>query len=181
MFFVKSTGKEVRKISSSLERPKLKIEKTKSEMIWDLIGYLSYLGSIAFLIFIWNSLPDKVPAHFNAAGEVDRWGSKTELLILPIIGALVAGSMQIVERFPQIHNYPERLNEDNARDFYLVSRKMTNQIKNISLIIFALISFESVAIALDWGSPFGSWFLPIILVGVAIPIIYGFIKQRKIR
>ncbi len=181
MFFVKSTGKEVRKISSSLERPKLKIEKTKSEMIWDLIGYLSYLGSIAFLIFIWNSLPDKVPAHFNAAGEVDRWGSNTELLILPVIGALVAGSMQVVERFPQIHNYPERLNDDNARDFYLVSRKMTNQIKNISLIIFALISFESVAIALDWGSPFGNWLLPIILVGVTIPIIYGFIKQKKIR
>ena len=100
MVFVKSAGKEVRKISSSLERPKLKIEKTKSEMVWDLIGYLSYLGSIAFLILIWNSLPAEVPAHFNAAGEVDRWGSKTELLILTVIGALVAGSMQVVERFP---------------------------------------------------------------------------------
>ena len=151
-----------------------------SEKIGDILGYTVYFGSIAFMIFMWNSLPDKVPAHYNALGEVDRWGSKTELLILPVIGALVGGLMQFIERFPHIHNYPERLNEDNAREFYLVSRKLTNQLKNIIFIIFALISFESIAVALDWGSPFGKWFLPILIVGVTIPIIYGFIKQRKI-
>ena len=176
-----STGKGVRKISTSWERPKLKIAKTKSEKIWDVIGYLFYLGSVAFMIIIWNSLPNEVPAHFNAAGEVDRWGSKTELIILPVIGALVAGLMQVIECLPQIHNYPRRLNEDNAREFYLASRKLTNQLKNISLIIFSLISFESIAIALDWGSPLGKWLLPILLVGVIIPLIFGFIKQIKIK
>ena len=28
-------------------------------------------------------LPEKIPAHYNFAGEIDRWGSKFETLIFP--------------------------------------------------------------------------------------------------
>lgn len=34
---------------------------------------------LAALLF----LPDSIPAHYNAAGVVDRWGSKYEILIFP--------------------------------------------------------------------------------------------------
>ena len=27
-------------------------------------------------VFLWNKLPDKIPTHWNAAGEVDGWSSK---------------------------------------------------------------------------------------------------------
>ena len=27
-------------------------------------------------LFLWNKLPDKIPTHWNAAGEVDGWSSK---------------------------------------------------------------------------------------------------------
>ncbi len=162
-------------------RPKIHIPKTKSERIWDTIGYSCYIGSLLFLIYIWGELPDKVPAHFNAQGEVDRWGSKLELLILPIIGAFLAVSMHFVEKFPESHNYPQRLNKENAKEFYLNSRKITNQLKAICLIIFTLIIIESVSIALEWGGGLGAWFLPVLIVGVSIPIILGIIKQSKIR
>ncbi|WP_456410340.1 DUF1648 domain-containing protein [Oceanithermus sp.] len=33
--------------------------------------------------------PDLVPAHLNAAGEVNRWGSKLEALALPLIFTFV--------------------------------------------------------------------------------------------
>ena len=28
-------------------------------------------------------MPDTVPLHYNAAGEIDRWGSKYESLLFP--------------------------------------------------------------------------------------------------
>ncbi len=117
-------------MSASLNRPKMYIKKTKSEWIWDLIGYAFYLGLVIFLIIVWNTLPDKVPAHYNAMGEVDRWGSKWEFLILPIVGAFLLVLLQILEKYPEVHNYPARLNELNAEKFYLVSRKLVNQLKN---------------------------------------------------
>lgn len=39
------------------------------------LGFLFALAAIAFL-------PDKVPMHFNAVGEVDRYGSRFEVLLL---------------------------------------------------------------------------------------------------
>lgn len=129
----------------------------------------------------WNALPEKVPAHFNAAGEVDRFGPKVEMIILPIVGAFVAGLMQWIERFPEKHNYPQRLNENNAKEFYLVSRKMMNRLKNICLLFFALSSFEIITIAQGLENPLGNWLFPALIVSVAIVIVYGIIKQVKIR
>lgn len=165
---------------NSLDRPMIEIEKTRSEWIWDIIGFLFFIGSIIFLLSVWNTLPDQVPTHFNAAGEVDHMGSKWQLLILPGIGIGIALFMKFVEKHPEIHNYPARLNESNAEQFYLQSRKIVNQLKNMILIIFTLILFESVSIALGWGGGFGEWFLPITIVGLGVPIVLGIINQSKI-
>ena len=44
-----------------------------------LLTALSLILPLAALPF----LPDAIPAHYNAAGMVDRWGSKYEILIFP--------------------------------------------------------------------------------------------------
>ncbi|MFZ7946986.1 MULTISPECIES: DUF1648 domain-containing protein [Bacillaceae] len=163
-----------------LGRPKLKIPKSKSEWIWDFIGYLCFLGSIIVLLFVWKTLPEEVPGHYNAAGEVDRWGSKWELLILLFVGLFIAILMAVLEKFPEVHNYPKRFNESNAEQFYLHSRRLVNQLKNICLILFSLILIESISIALGWGARFGVWFLPLTLIGTGIPIVIGMLKLKRI-
>lgn len=35
-------------------------------------------------------LPEQIPAHYNLAGEIDRWGSRLEILILPLF-CLISG------------------------------------------------------------------------------------------
>lgn len=167
--------------SSSWKRPKLNIPKTMGEKIGDGIGLTLYIGSILFLAYLWKDLPDKVPAHYNFAGEVDRWGSKWELWIFPFLGLFIFLFMTIFEKFPETHNYPKRFNESNAAQFYLISRKLINEIKNISLIIFAILMFESAAIAMGWWKGLGIWLLPIFIIGVGIPIVKMLLNQRKIK
>lgn len=36
----------------------------------------------AYLAFIWNSLPERVPIHWNINGEIDKWGGKSFLIAL---------------------------------------------------------------------------------------------------
>ncbi|RKD22654.1 hypothetical protein BEP19_10370 [Ammoniphilus oxalaticus] len=168
-------------MSDSSQRSSLDIPKTSVERIWDGLGYGMFICSIGLLILLWNKLPARVPAHFNALGEVDRWGGKGELLILPAIGLLLIISMQALEKFPQMHNYPERLNESNAAQFYLNSRKLVNQLKNICLIIFALILVESIWISLEWGKGFGKWFIPVFLIATLAPIGIALWERSKIK
>lgn len=33
-----------------------------------------------YLAFLWNTLPEKVPTHWNYKGEIDRWGDKYSLI-----------------------------------------------------------------------------------------------------
>ena len=167
-------------MTKTWKRPEIKTPKAKSEWVWDIIGLIVYIASVFFLIYIWNKLPDQVPGHYNAQGEVDRMGSKFELLLLPGIGLFMLILMQFFERHPEMHNYPQRFNESNAQQFYLQSRKLVNQLKNICLIILSLLVFESVSIALDWWNGFGILLLPLILVGTFIPIVIGWIQQSRI-
>src|SRR5699024_10452835 len=102
------------RMSKSWSRPKLKIAKTKGEWAWDIIGYLFYIGSIIFLIMIWSKLPEEVPAHYNAAGEVNRWRSKWELFCVPWIGLFMIILMELFEKHHEMHNYTKRFNESNA-------------------------------------------------------------------
>ena len=39
---------------------------------------------LAVTACVFQFLPDKIPAHYNFAGEIDRWGSKYESFIYPI-------------------------------------------------------------------------------------------------
>lgn len=38
-----------------------------------------------YLAYVWNTLPDKVPLHWNVEGEIDRYGDKSELILIPIL------------------------------------------------------------------------------------------------
>ena len=54
--------------------------KTK-KIIYFALMFLPLLITVAALPF----LPEKIPAHYNFAGEIDRWGSKFETLIFPAV------------------------------------------------------------------------------------------------
>lgn len=43
------------------------------------------IAPIAYLAASWNSLPEKVALHFDLKGNPDRYGDKTELLVMTLI------------------------------------------------------------------------------------------------
>lgn len=168
-------------MEQSWKRPKLKIQKRKSERVWDIIGFSFYIGSIIFVFVFWRRIPEIIPAHYNASGEIDRWGSKWELFIFPLIGGVTCLFMQLFEKYPEWYNYPKRFNESNAEQFYLNGRKMVNQLKNIWLIFFSILLLEAVFLSLGINFVIGQWLLPLLIISTAIPIIWGIIQQRKIQ
>lgn len=50
------------------------------KMMW-IISFAALAGTAIVLQF----MPDRVPMHYDMAGNIDRWGSKSENLIFPII------------------------------------------------------------------------------------------------
>ncbi len=65
--------------------------------MYGTIGVILMLSVILTAVIIILS-PDVIPAHYNAVGEVDRFGSKYENLIFPaIVFAVAAGSLLLLK------------------------------------------------------------------------------------
>lgn len=71
--------------------------KTKKTLLFILM----YLPLVVVLIAL-QYLPEKIPAHYGFDGQVDRWGSKYEALLLPIInllfGYFMLGNAKLAEK-----------------------------------------------------------------------------------
>ncbi|WP_421808548.1 SdpI family protein [Flagellimonas sp.] len=52
-----------------------------------LIGIV--LLPFVYLAYVWNQLPAQVPMHYNIEGEIDRYGNKSELILIPIMTSLL--------------------------------------------------------------------------------------------
>ena len=50
------------------------------KIMW-AISFISLIGTVIVLQF----MPDRIPMHYDMAGNIDRWGSKYESLIFPIL------------------------------------------------------------------------------------------------
>lgn len=120
---------------------------------------LILIGSAIYLAFTWNNIPSKIPAHYNAAGEIDRWGNKIELLILPAIGWIVYIGLSIVERFPQTWNTGVTVTAENRDRIYSVMANMLVTLKAITTSIFVFLTINSAL-----AKPLSFWFLPITLI-----------------
>ena len=49
--------------------------------LYFILMFLPLIITLVVLPF----LPEQIPAHYNFAGEIDRWGSKYESLIFPFV------------------------------------------------------------------------------------------------
>lgn len=55
---------------------------------------VSAIGSAVLMVL----MPNTVPAHYNFAGEIDRWGSKYENLLFPAITVLVGAAVAFIAK-----------------------------------------------------------------------------------
>ena len=162
------------------KRPILSIPMTMVENVLNVLSVILLVSISLYIFFVWNKLPEKIPTHFNIAGEVDGWGGKGSLWILPVMGLFLYTVLSILSRFPHVFNYPFNITEENAPRLCLESRRMM-VILNFELIsFFSLISWESVQAAYGKGG-MTVWQVPIFLIvviGSIVILIYRLYRLR---
>jgi len=91
------------------------MEKFLKKAIWLVI-----LAPAAYLAIVWNSLPASIPMHYNLEGNVDRYGSKNELLTMLII--LTAINVTLYLLLPNIYRIdPKKYAGENKSRLYRIT------------------------------------------------------------
>ncbi len=154
----------------------MKLQRTKYDVIVNLICILLLVGILIYLGLNWSSIPDKIPGHYNALGVVDRWGNKGELFILPIISWILYSGITILERFPQVWNTGVEVTEENKERVYGVLKNMIGTVKLIMVVVF---SFLTINTAL--AKELSLWFVPVFLIVMFGSIIFYIVKLVKVK
>lgn len=153
------------------ERPVLKLEWTFVDRILEITGWVAMVVLWILTIRYYPGLPDSIPTHFNALGQVDGYGGKGTLLILPVIVTVVVVGLTILNRFPHVFNFAVSITQENALKQYTNATRFIRYLKLVIVLIFGLIAFNMVQNAQGKADGMGIWVLPLMLGLIFIPLI----------
>jgi uncharacterized membrane protein len=109
----------------------------KSKIIFCILMFLPLiLSCIAF-----NFLPDQIPAHYGLNGEVNRYGSKMEVFILPVIVILFGIFLLLMAK---LASKSESNGNTNNEKIAVISSIMALTVFNVLTVIFLYTSFKQV-------------------------------------
>ena len=161
------------------DRPKMKLEFTTTDKVLEIIGFFSLVAIWGLTIVSYNKLPDIIPMHYNGAGEVDRYGEKSNILALPLIATILFAGLTILNKFPHIFNYLTSITKANAQRQYTNATRMIRFLKLVLVVIFLLIEYKTIQITNGRVDGLGTLFSPFVLATIFIPLIYFFVKSIK--
>lgn len=131
----------------------------------EIIVMIIALIPLAYLLIIWNSLPEIIPVHWNYKGEVDEVGSKSSLLLIPFLLPIL--TYLILTVIP----------------FIDPKKKLENMGNTLHRIKFVLTLFMAIlALFIIYSSKAGTFMNPntiFILMGVLFMIFGNYFKVIK--
>ncbi|WP_395805926.1 DUF1648 domain-containing protein [Daejeonella sp.] len=162
------------------KRPKMKLALKTVDKIFEIVGW-------GFIIMIWvltitsySNLPETIPTHYNGAGQADGFGGKATILTLPLIATILFIGLTVLNKFPQVFNYPTEITQDNAFRQYIYATRLIRYLKLIIVFILGLIEFKTIQNANGEADGLGVWFLPLTMGVIFIPMIYFILNHSSL-
>lgn len=153
----------------------MKVKYTKFQIALEIVGLLLVVGMIAVVCIYWNQIPQKIPGHYNAMGEVDRWGSKSEIIISPIVSSLLYILLTVLSFFPKTWNVGVKITELNREAVYCCTRNILSLIKVELVGMFFYTTYYTAT-----AQSLPAYFIPVFLFVVFGTVIYYVIRILQI-
>lgn len=159
--------------------PKIKVKPTPFTKQLEIVNY--FLISIFWMInsLAYKHLPDEIPTHYNGLGEVDAYGHKITIFLLPIIATILFIVLTITAKKPHTFNYSVEINSENIETQYKNAMRFMQTLNLFVLLIFIFIDYQTIQIAFNKSDSLGIWFFPISGIIALIIISYSVIQSQK--
>lgn len=96
----------------------------KKEIIMDKflkrVIWLFIIAPALYLAIVWNTIPETIAMHFNLKGNIDRYGSKNELVIMILILTLLNAVIYLL--LPEVYRIdPKRYAAENKSRLHRIA------------------------------------------------------------
>ena len=152
------------------------IKNNKIDRIIEFMCLTLLIGVTAYLIFNWGSIPDKIPVHYDWEGNIDRWGNKAEVMILPIMSWFLYLLITGLQQVPLAWNTGVKITEENEERVY---RTLKYLMETLKLIVVADLSYMTINSLM--GKSLSGWFTMIVLVAVFGNLIFWIVRLSQVK
>ncbi len=148
---------------SSKYRPRLVLEKEALDTLFEIGTWAILLFCFSYIGMIYGDLPDTIPSHMNAKGEIDGYSDKSFIWIFLGIGLVTALAMQWIQSIPYSFNYIVEITEKNARNQYEIGVQMIRFINfAMALLWMSIMLIMTGMVKIEWYTP-PSWMIWVIV------------------
>lgn len=159
----------------------MKTDKSYWDFLFVLSGVVIILIQFLWLLMYFFDLPDVVPIHFNAEGEVDNHGSKFALWLLPMISAGLYFFLIYFGKSSKHFNYPVKITEKNKSIQHKLGMRFLLAFNSTTALLFLCILIMMIKSART-GETYPVWLIiALIFVLTFLPVIFYVIIARKHR
>ena len=109
---------------------------TRYQRVAGIVAPALLIGTIIYLLLRLPALPARIPTHFNAAGEIDGYGGRGTLFLMPVIGLIGVLVIGLVARFPKSWNTGVRLTAINRVRVYRLMRDLMADLRLAIALMF---------------------------------------------
>ncbi len=162
------------------KRPKITVPQNSTDLWIDRFSFLLFFIIWLNVFVYYPDLPNEIPTHFNGRGQADAFGSKQTIWILMGVFSSIFIGIYILNKYPHLHNYTVKITEENALKNYRFSTRVLRVVNFLNLLLLAYILKTMMTPYEKQSTAFGGWFLPTIMIGSLVLIIYIFVKANKI-
>ena len=154
----------------------MKLKNNKIDWLMEIICLLLLLGVTVYLIFNWGSIPNKIPVHYDWEGNIDRWGNKAEVMILPIMLWFLYLFITGLQQVPLAWNTGVKITEKNEKGVY---RALKYLIETLKLIVVADLSYITIYSLM--GKSLSGWFTMTVLVAVFGDLFFWIVRLYQVK
>ncbi|MGY6561188.1 MAG: DUF1648 domain-containing protein [Luteibaculaceae bacterium] len=158
------------------DRPRITLNLSIADKVAEGFGWILLCTIWILTVLNYQALPEIIPIHYNAAGVPDGFGKKATILMLPLVATGLFLGLTVLNKYPHVFNYPIEITQENALKQYTSATRLLRYLKIILLLIFGGILLETIGYAHGKADGLGTWFLPLTLGLIFIPIVYVVFK-----
>lgn len=154
----------------------LKLPYNIFQKILEIITIVLVLCQIMYVAVRYSKIGDKIPTHYDFAGNPDAWGSKSTIFILLGVSVILYVLMTVVMFFPKAWNVPIKRTAQNQAIVikYVINMMLLDKFLIVGCFFYMLVcSMEGIAL--------GIWFTVFMLVSILGVTFYYTIKMFLIK
>ena len=162
-------------------RPKIRLELSPTDQFLEIAGWFALATLVWLTVLSFFQLPDTIPTHFDVKGAVDSYGDKSNILTLPIVGAMMFVGLTVLNQYPHIFNYPTEITAENAARQYTNATRMIRYLKLAVILLFTFLVFKTSRVAIGKAEGLGMEIYGILFFLITLPMFFFVRKLMKNR